>query len=475
MKKFIYLFPIFINLFSGCEFINDIMNMSAPEIVSYHPSTSTISATQVGAVTIEFSKEMEKSKTEAAFTLNDGQDDIDGEFIWQVSSFSFTPYNGFETNKNYSVTITTSAEDLWGNSLLKDFHLSFFTGNEKEKPQVLSHSPQDAEVILDTLTPIVIQFSESVDTESFYNSFSLTPDTTGTFTWNGDNSEVTFNPLSPYTEGEQYTVEIDTILKDLSGNPLAQAAQFFFEVASPPVIQVLSFQAPGTPSIDIEDVGITPINSGIEKDSIFSIQFDNPIPQDQRYNIVQITPASSYDIDWAVDYTSCTISFRDYLKYNQVYQIVLLDKTYRIIIDGQKSIPPVVERIVYVRDSTTPVYQELILNGTISLSPSNAPFFDFYIYHAPGASISLSSFFDALAISVPSNVGSINLLNVINPANLASPAPSPVPGQDVTVIRVNCQITDNGNSGIITFTVDQRLSDSYDNTPESNYTIQVNK
>lgn len=473
MKKLILIIITIQVMVAGCRLIQDFMNMSPPEIISFSPDDEYVAPAYLSEVRIVFSQEMDKTKTERAFSLTENSETLEGVYSWKEHTLSFVPFYAFSINKTYTIQIGTAAEDSFGNSLMEEFRFTFFTGEERDRPEILDHSPAAGAVITNLDEPVVINFTEAVDEASLYRSFSISPDVQGVFTWNGDNSEVTFTPLELYTQGREYRVEISTILADLSGNTLAENFFFRFQAGSETDLEINSITTVAGGTL-IDDIDLVVVNSGIEKDEQFLLDFNIPVPLEQTAAIFDISPPAAYTLDWAADYGSCTVSFAEYLLYNQVYEIAILENIYRIRVDGPDSLPLEVLRLTFCNDKTaaSPLFTTLNLNDPFIVVDSTTSCFDFYIHHAAGADINTGSIIEAL--SIDSDAVDFILQSIENPANASTPLPDPPIGMDVTVIRINCQVTDNLLSGLVTISLDTDLKDSLENILSGQYTMQVN-
>jgi amino acid transporter len=73
---------------------------------------------------------------------------------------------------------------------------------------------------------ISITFSEEMDHPSVQSAFSISPNVTGNFTWNG--STMTFTTKNELLPGTTYFVKIEKSAKDAHGNALASAYSFSF-------------------------------------------------------------------------------------------------------------------------------------------------------------------------------------------------------------------------------------------------------
>ncbi|HXI83612.1 MAG TPA: alpha-amylase family glycosyl hydrolase [Verrucomicrobiae bacterium] len=65
-------------------------------------------------------------------------------------------------------------------------------------PVVISQSPAHAATCISTSASIALQFSKPMDTDSVEAAFSVTPATTGTFTWNTVHDTMTFTPSTAW-------------------------------------------------------------------------------------------------------------------------------------------------------------------------------------------------------------------------------------------------------------------------------------
>jgi Bacterial Ig-like domain len=96
--------------------------------------------------------------------------------------------------------------------------------------------------------PISVTFSEPMDASTIKSaSFTLDHGVTGTVGYDGATMTATFTPAANLTYSTTYTATITTAVKDLAGNPLAQAKTWSFTtMAQPPLDE--SFAAGALPA-----------------------------------------------------------------------------------------------------------------------------------------------------------------------------------------------------------------------------------
>jgi Tol biopolymer transport system component len=93
-------------------------------------------------------------------------------------------------------------------------------------PTVVSTSPESDATEVEPLASIRVTFSESMNTQSAEQAFSIEPAVTGSITW--ANSTLVFQGTSALTHNTAYTVTIGTSASDVAGNQLAEAYAFSF-------------------------------------------------------------------------------------------------------------------------------------------------------------------------------------------------------------------------------------------------------
>jgi len=460
-------------LVTGCKWLGELAHMSPPRVLSYWPSSRQVSPASCDAVRLEFSAAMERTKTENAFSLSEEEELLRGGFQWQEDTLIFTPFRGFGANKHYTVSLAATAEDAYGNSLPQEFAFSFFTGLEETPPRIISFQPAAGQQIDQVRQAVVIVFSESVSQESFYRSFSLSPELQGSYQWNADSTQVCFVPREDYKPGEEYRVRIGTELEDLSGNKLAEDCFFCFTLGALEQQEILGCTTEDG-RLTLLDLEASILNTGIEKDDAFRIELRQPVEAAQRSSLISLSPAVSQELTWSEEFRCCRLGFSEPLVYGRVYELKVLENTYRFRIDGPRSLPPQVEGLTYCPDASLGVFQPLTLNCLLAVEPGAVACFDFAIRHAPAAEIDRGAFLTALSISVENACLAIDQLSVqLSPV---SPPPDPGAGEDTCIFRLTCILSPGLNpSGTVTFSLSTALRDSFGNHLSQPFTLMVNR
>jgi len=110
-----------------------------------------------------------------------------GEWI-NTSIYSFRPATYFIPGQTYRATVAAGLSDTTGGVLEEDYSWSFAI----QSPYVVWTNPQNLGSDIPLDVPIVVQFSQPMDRASAEAAFSLDPAAPGRFSWNDDNTVMTF-------------------------------------------------------------------------------------------------------------------------------------------------------------------------------------------------------------------------------------------------------------------------------------------
>ncbi len=364
MKKLIFL-PLFISFIAltGCESRLD-FDFERPEVVSVSPSHNSTLVPAGSSIIVDFSKSMDRVKTNNEFSLTGDSGKIEGIFAWENGGtrLIFTPRGNLSVSDKYTVRITKSAEDTDGNDLKEEFVSIFFISGENGSPSVVSYRPLPDSIGNLPGSQVVITFSEPVDLNSIYNGISISPSIQGRFTWNAgvtDSTVITFIPLYGFNYGTTYTLNVSDSILDVSGNRLREPVIFNFTVGDDfdgPELAVSQDLAPAPQLIFTEDL----ITHGAEKNKRIVLRFTEIINTDNLKSAISISPSAGFYVSSEVmaGSTLAYINFTDKLLSEEIYTLRVnssitdlqgnpLSKDYRYIFvtDGVNSISPVVDRI----------------------------------------------------------------------------------------------------------------------------------
>lgn len=245
-------------------------NLETPVVLNSFPGQSESVGTGKPSIWIEFSKSMDKSKTEKAFSLSSPfYQTPKGKFRWvsdrklYYDLESSLQYGGY-----YTLRISSSAEDSFGNKLSIDFIVHFYVGKDRTPPQVLSIVPQNLNFHVEPNTNIEIKFSQPMKKKVSEQAFSISPSVAGLFEWKDNFTKLVFAPLQDLKFLQTYTLKLNKTATNSFGNPLRKEVVSYFKVGKdfikPKVISVT------TDTGYVVGDGV----EGIEKTDNFSFTFD---------------------------------------------------------------------------------------------------------------------------------------------------------------------------------------------------------
>ena len=158
--------------------------------------------------------------------------------------FTFTPAAALALSTNYTITITTGAQDTFGNAMATNFVWMFTTGAitciSAGPPTVVNVTPTAGSLGVCLNAVATATFSQAMKPTTLNtNTFTLAPTTVGVVTLDGTNTVATFTPSAPLTVSTLYTAEISTGAQNAGGTPLAANYFWSFTTSSqacqPPV------------------------------------------------------------------------------------------------------------------------------------------------------------------------------------------------------------------------------------------------
>jgi len=229
----------------------------APLVVSVVPPIGAVGVCPNTIVTATFSEAMNPSSIEGAtFTLTGpGTTAVVGQVTYDAASDTaiFTPSSSLALNTFYTATITTGAQDLFGNALAADFVWTFTTGaNPCQAPAPpISETPPNGSIGVCPNIVVAVTFPQAMDPATIIiTTFTVTPGATGTVTHDVSNTIFTFTPSSTLALSTLYTATITTGAKDPFGNALASNFVWTFTTGTsactpPPPPTVISVTPPG--------------------------------------------------------------------------------------------------------------------------------------------------------------------------------------------------------------------------------------
>ena len=229
------------DFYIGDDFIN-------PEIVSSYPPYSSGTTLNVAIdrdIVIDFSRSMNRQKTQAAFSISP---EAAGYFVWSESTpaladsrLEYRLTEKMDFGRVYRLRVNGNAEDSAGNRTGYEYCVNFLTGDDTVPPEIDVIEYNDGVPGTDNVIypgtvrhgvskrgPITIRFSESMNRQSVEKAVSIRPSVQGTFDWHSD-SRVDFIPLESFEPETLYRLSIDSSCRDINGLHIrsAYAVEFY--------------------------------------------------------------------------------------------------------------------------------------------------------------------------------------------------------------------------------------------------------
>jgi hypothetical protein len=199
-------------------------------------------------VNITFSEAMDQASIVAAGTIT-MKNTVTGTAIPGTVTYNpatnvatFTPTNILSPLTAYTVTVSTAAKDITGNTLAAPFISTFTTAAAPDTtpPTVTSVFPAAGATNVPTNTAPTITFSEAMDGNTINGTTITLKNTTtgtavaGTVSYNTTTHIATFTPTVALANGTGYTITVTTGVKDVAGNALATQFTSTFTTAAAP-------------------------------------------------------------------------------------------------------------------------------------------------------------------------------------------------------------------------------------------------
>jgi len=464
MHRFKLLVIFIISLLAySCDFINEFKNMAAPEVDSCSYTEECIS--------IRFTSEMDKGRTENSFSCRCNDSEENGTFIWKSDTMNFYPAGGIKNKSDYEIEVGTGAEDTFGNSLSKAFIFKFSTKESSRKFSVKSININDGDLIDDLLKTIRIDFTDSVDTASFYNGFSISPSLSGEISFDAGNNSVEFRPNKKMSFDTKFTITLQDTIADKYGNFLDSSFKVSFHTAKEDEYWLESLSADGAV---LASGGI--LNSGIEKDCTITLNFAGNVDEDAKKSPVSISPSHSYTCSWNSVFSQCTIKFDEEIDYETILEIVPAENLYGekaknhfqarylLLFNGENSKPPAVNGIRYYENYASGSSVDISHGTNIAFTTTADACFEFELSVGASSNLYKSGIYGKIDIDVVIGDTTIDEKS-LEVENI---------GNGKYMVRIFCNVTSGTIQTPVILTVDKSLEDSNGNQLGNDYIIRFN-
>lgn len=220
-----------------------VADVTRPTVVATTPPNGATGVATNTAVTVAFSEPMDPTSittTTVRLTVTTGGALVTGTVTYSAgtNTATFTPASPLAHGTSYTLTVTTGAKDVAGNTLLTNFTSSFTTVADTTAPTVIVTSPANNATNVPVSSAVTVTFSEDMDLTTI-NGTTFNLQTTvggvakaGTVSYNTATRVATFTATTPLAPGTtNYTATVTTGARDTAGNGLAGTFIFSFTTA----------------------------------------------------------------------------------------------------------------------------------------------------------------------------------------------------------------------------------------------------
>jgi Ice-binding-like/Bacterial Ig-like domain len=217
--------------------------LTPPAVTSVNPlNGSTFTCGNPVVINATFSKAMNPATINTTtFTLATGSTSVAGAVTYAAATnvATFTPSAPLSPNSLYVATITTGAQDQFGNGLTANFFWSFTTSPPCPPPTVTAVTPPNGNVAVCPNTALITATFSHAMNPATINTTTFTLTGPGGASVSGQVSYVvatmiaTFTPSATLIANTKYTATITTGAQDTGGIPLA--ANFVWTFTTSPI------------------------------------------------------------------------------------------------------------------------------------------------------------------------------------------------------------------------------------------------
>lgn len=272
--------------------------VSGPTVVMIDPEPESILATTPNALEFQFSRVMNRTLTAGAFSVTPAPVGMP-TFGWASSDTELTISwpSSFPEGREVVASFSSAARDSSNLPLSGTTRFRFFT-RDTTPPAIASVLPADGSTGNPRNAPILLTFSEPMNTTAVVSAIRFSPSTDGlTYEWNSAGTSLAITSSQLWPVESQVLLTIDTSATDQSGNGLSAAFVLTFQCGS--------VQAPTV-------AGSTPPSgsSGIIRSRPLTLTFSQPIRSTSLANALTFdpAPAGGVSINWSADSTIATLT-----------------------------------------------------------------------------------------------------------------------------------------------------------------------
>ncbi len=213
--------------------------LTSPTVSSTNPANAATNVSINQTLTATFSEAMDEAtiNTTTFSMTDDGFIAVTGTVEYNAATrvATFTPSNFLDSNRTYTMTITTGVTNVAGTPLASDVIWSFATSSDSGPipPLILRTSPEDLSTNVALNQKVRVDFSEEMNPSSLTSSSFMIRDAggasvSGTVDYDATHRSARFTPASPLDPNVTYTGTVTTGVTDAAGNALGSEFTWTF-------------------------------------------------------------------------------------------------------------------------------------------------------------------------------------------------------------------------------------------------------
>ena len=239
------------------------------------PMDACIGSVTRNSIQFSFSEPMDTVSAQSGISFSPA---VTGAYSWSAGNtvLTFTPDSAFNSDTRYSISFSALVKSSWKVSMTPISPLSFRTNPSLPAPTVtsitvtagtvssclnlvgtsdldiLSNNVQNACTGTVFRNPILISFSEPMDSASVIASLSLSPNFPHSLYWNAAKTVFTVLPDSAYSFGSRISLALGTVARSQNGISLSSTVTGSFvigSVSSSPKVQSVGLKSQSCPNV----------------------------------------------------------------------------------------------------------------------------------------------------------------------------------------------------------------------------------
>ena len=264
-------------------FTFNLSTVNPPRVLTVSPIDNATNVRLDASIAVNFTTLMDRASVEAGLSITPL---VTGAFVWGQGSSSFSWQHATELapNTTYHITIAAGVQDFGGVPMMENFSWSLKTAT---RPFILDTEPSNGAKDVDIFEPVIIAFSEPMDTATVEDGFSIDPSVTGEFSWNGAQELIWSHYKEGFRPGTECTLSIEATAKSALGVLVASQFGVTFTTAPRPTLV-------NTTPVDSADV--VPIGATVWM--TFSLPM-NSTSVEKAFRVESSGPSSIVSIKWA--------------------------------------------------------------------------------------------------------------------------------------------------------------------------------